>query len=270
MSEQIIIAGKNGNGKSTVAANLAAALADNGHHVAVIGYNPKRNSTPLLRSGTELRPAEMHPGILFTHGYKDSLCIEAGVSSRENDPSPRAAAISALLAHHACDFVIHDIHEELEIPSVIPGTREISPILLAVCTGDMASIQALNDLFRWLNDTASSDCRFAGIVINNTSNRVFESMVNDYASRTGASVRENLQYSMMHSISEYLGQTLVESAPQSHNSLLYRHLARSIVTGTVVPRPSFFDETELAHWGRKWYEVIRRMEAGMVMDGSGI
>lgn len=268
MPEQIIIVGNKGVGKSTVAVNLAAALADDGHRVAMIGYGKKRNSTAPLASGKKLRPAETCVDLQYTLGYKGSLCIEAGESNR--DASVLPTAISALLMDHAPAYVVHDHHEHLETPSVMPDKRDIPPTLLTVCSGDMVSMQAVNNLFKWLNNNASSDCRFAGIIINNTSNRIFESMVNDFASRTGATVRENLHYSIMHSISEYLGKTLVESAPQSHNSLLFRHLARSIITGTVVPRPSFFDETELAHWGEKWYEVITRMESGMVMDGSGI
>ncbi len=48
---KIAIYGKGGIGKSTISANLSAALADQGKKVLQIGCDPKHDSTRLLLDG---------------------------------------------------------------------------------------------------------------------------------------------------------------------------------------------------------------------------
>ncbi|MDR2615960.1 MAG: AAA family ATPase, partial [Oscillospiraceae bacterium] len=54
---EIAIYGKGGIGKSTVAANLSAALANLGRRVLQIGCDPKHDSTRLLLRGKTLTTA---------------------------------------------------------------------------------------------------------------------------------------------------------------------------------------------------------------------
>ena len=52
---QIAVYGKGGIGKSTVSANLSAALAVQGKTVLQIGCDPKHDSTRLLHHGQKIR-----------------------------------------------------------------------------------------------------------------------------------------------------------------------------------------------------------------------
>ena len=52
---KIAIYGKGGIGKSTISANLSAAMASKGHKVLQIGCDPKHDSTKLLLHGKKLR-----------------------------------------------------------------------------------------------------------------------------------------------------------------------------------------------------------------------
>ncbi len=274
MAEHILIAGREGVGKSTTAANLAAALAESGHSVAMIGYDPRQRSTIALRGGSKLITVSEDGAAtgepLFTIGYKHSLCIEAGELEDQTASPLLASRLNALIAHYNPRFVIHDLWQYPGSSFILPPVAHSAPRLLAVSTGDMASIETLNELFAWMNNLESSDCRFAGVIINNIKNKVHELMVNDFASRTGTSIIASFQSSMMVSMCDYLGETLLEAAPNSHDSILYRILAKQIGNAEIAKRPTFFDETELEHWGRKWYETISQMESGVVMDGSGI
>jgi len=274
MTEHILIAGKEGVGKSTTAVNLAAALAESGQSVAMIGYDPRQRSTIALRGGNKLTTVSGNDGEtgepLFTIGYKHSLCIEAGELEDQARTPLLISRLNALIASHNPRFVIHDLWQKPENTFIIPPIAQSAPRLLAITTGDMASIEALNDLFAWFNNLESSDCRFAGVIINNIKNKIHELMVNDFASRTGTSIIARFQSSIMVSMCDYLGETLLEAAPNSHDSILYRILAKQIGNAEIATRPTFFDETELEHWGRKWYEIISKMESGVVMDGSGI
>ena len=50
----LAIYGKGGIGKSTTAANVALALAQDGRRVMLVGCDPKADSTALLRGGAPL------------------------------------------------------------------------------------------------------------------------------------------------------------------------------------------------------------------------
>ncbi|KIR01237.1 Nitrogenase (molybdenum-iron) reductase and maturation protein NifH / Nitrogenase FeMo-cofactor scaffold and assembly protein NifE [Lachnospiraceae bacterium TWA4] len=52
---EIAVYGKGGIGKSTVSANLSAALAASGQKVLQIGCDPKHDSTRLLLHGEKLQ-----------------------------------------------------------------------------------------------------------------------------------------------------------------------------------------------------------------------
>ena len=50
----LAIYGKGGIGKSTTAANVALALAQDGRRVMLVGCDPKADSTALLRGGAKI------------------------------------------------------------------------------------------------------------------------------------------------------------------------------------------------------------------------
>ncbi len=270
MPEHIIISGKSGVGNSTTAANLAAALTESGRRVAMIGYDPQRRSTITLRGRSELLPAASPGAPLFTIGFKDTLCIEVGELTYAKNADWYRVHVSPLLAGHRPNYIVHDLWQQPDKPFLLPPAVQEAPRLFAVSSGELSSVQTLNDLFTWLNDVSSSDCRFAGVIVNNTKNKVYEMIVNDFVSRTGTSVIASFEHSPMVSMSNYLKETLIEAAPCSHNTILYRRLAQQIIDNDLAARPTYFDETELEHWSRKWYDIIARMESGVVMDGSGI
>ena len=55
MTKEIAVYGKGGIGKSTISANLSAALAEHAH-VLQIGCDPKHDSTRLLTGGRKITP----------------------------------------------------------------------------------------------------------------------------------------------------------------------------------------------------------------------
>ena len=85
---QIAIYGKGGIGKSTISANLSAALALRGEKVLQIGCDPKHDSTRLLHHGQRVRTVldyilntpedDQKPGDILMKGYMGCGCVEAG------------------------------------------------------------------------------------------------------------------------------------------------------------------------------------------------
>ncbi len=80
--KRFCIYGKGGIGKSTVAANVAAAMAEKGLKMALVGCDPKADSTRCIagrRIPTVLdRLRGGAPGEVAVQGYRDILCIESG------------------------------------------------------------------------------------------------------------------------------------------------------------------------------------------------
>lgn len=84
----LAIYGKGGIGKSTLSANLSAALALTGRRMLQIGCDPKHDSTRLLHHGKKIRtvldyllkeaPEEQKIEEILHEGYQGIGCIEAG------------------------------------------------------------------------------------------------------------------------------------------------------------------------------------------------
>lgn len=85
---EIAVYGKGGIGKSTVSANLSAALAAAGKRVLQIGCDQKHDSTRLLMHGREITTvldyirvtgaADYRAEEILFHGFSGVGCVEAG------------------------------------------------------------------------------------------------------------------------------------------------------------------------------------------------
>ena len=85
---QIAVYGKGGIGKSTISANLTAALAVCNSKVLQIGCDPKHGSTRLLHHGQKITTIldyllntpedEQNLADVLIPGFLDTGCIEAG------------------------------------------------------------------------------------------------------------------------------------------------------------------------------------------------
>lgn len=84
----LAIYGKGGIGKSTTAANVALALAQDGRRVMLVGCDPKADSTALLRGGAKIETvlsllrtkhkSELRLDDMVVEGKGGVLCVEAG------------------------------------------------------------------------------------------------------------------------------------------------------------------------------------------------
>ncbi|MBN2488530.1 MAG: AAA family ATPase, partial [Methanosarcinaceae archaeon] len=84
--KRIAIYGKGGIGKSSTASNVAAACADEGHRVMIIGCDPKSDSSITLLGGRRIPTILnlMRSGLDVTEedvvfeGYNGVKCVEVG------------------------------------------------------------------------------------------------------------------------------------------------------------------------------------------------
>jgi nitrogenase iron protein NifH len=279
VTERIVITGRSGAGVSTTAVNLSAALAEQGYRVAHIGYDRRRISTGLLRGSAPLQVACGEackdgcddPKPQCALGFGGILCIECGVEG-EADIAPQFAGAGCreLMARFRPDFVVHDVAGEPD--TVLPFLRsENEPArVLVVASADFAALTTLNQFQATVAGAAEPSRRFGGVVANNISGPFFESLVEDFTREAGAKVFASVPRSLLVSAGAYGGQTVIESAPQSHISSVYRKLARLVALDLPVGTPRSLDGPAFSVWLQKWSDITEELECGLVRDGAAI
>ena len=269
-AEQIVIAGRRGVGKSTTAANLTAALAETGKKVLYIGYDPYGYSSLTLRGDAHLQPLpEWESGATaarYAKGNNNTLCIE----TLEQGTTGESLLTHPLVIGYAPDFVIHDSFWEPGASFVLPGGAEAPARLFAVTSAETDAVIVANELFAWLGGRAGANCRFGGVIANNLSGHLQESMLADFAAKTESAVVAGVSHSLMVSVSEVYNKTLLESAPYSHISYAYRKLAQLVLKPEAARIPKALPCYELRQWTASWEEIIVEAETGVVRDGSHI
>ncbi|WP_136513167.1 nucleotide-binding protein [Geomonas edaphica] len=272
--QHLVIVGKRGVGRSTVAANVSAALAEAGRRVLLIGYDNHRSSACNLAGGSELKalPAWRHgeEPPLYARGYRGALCLETGGSVADDETAQAALLDHPLIEAYRPEFVLHDVAWEpgssFRLPAGIDGVASV----LVVTSADRCALQAVNRLFGWLNTVAAANTRLAGVVANNLTGPLQEAIVSDFAGQSGGAVTATIPHSVMVLVSDFYCQTLLESAPFSHVTYAYRKLAKNLVEAATQRRPRQLDDDAMKKWYGKWGDIIAELETGVVTGGLGI
>jgi nitrogenase iron protein NifH len=275
--KQIAIYGKGGIGKSTTTSNIAAALAETGYRVIQIGCDPKSDSTNTLRGGHYLPTVldstrdgeQVRLSDISVTGFAGVLCIEAGGPVPGVGCAGRGinAAVSLLqdlnlYSEFNPDFVLYDVLGDVVCGGFAVPIREgLADKVYVVSSSDFMAIYAANNLFKAINKyAATGGAQLGGIIANGLTTSYAKSLVDDFASRTGATVTQYIPRSQVVSQSELYGKTVIEANPQSAHANLYRELAQRIAkeTETIIPKP--LNVTELREWARDWGDRILKEE----------
>ena len=180
---EIAVYGKGGIGKSTVCANLSAALAGAGHRVLQIGCDPKHDSTRLLTHGKEVETVlnylrrvsreEEEPEAVLAEGFRGVGCIEAGGPKPGVGCAGRGiiTAFEFLDRHDIkknYDTVLYDVLGDVVCGGfAVPVRREYSDVIFLVTSGEFMALYAANNILRGIrNFDGSERRRVAGIIYN--------------------------------------------------------------------------------------------------------
>lgn len=255
--KKICVYGKGGIGKSTTVSNVAAAFAHKGFKTAVIGCDPKADSTRNL-TGSRI-PTVLDiihgnkKGSIFTLGYRDIICIEAGGPSPGTGCAGRGIVVAleeinktGILEDR--DVVIYDVLGDVVCGGFSAPLREsIADDVYLVTTGDFMSLYAANNICRGIEKYAKEgSARLAGIIYNGRSSLDSFSIVSDFAEKIGSKIIGSLPMNDYISKSELLRKTVVEKYTDSDIAGIFMDLAQSIWENKagIVPRHLSYEEVE--------------------------
>ncbi len=198
---EIAVYGKGGIGKSTLSANLSAALALQGKRVLQIGCDPKHDSTRLLMGGRRIttvldyirdtpvldyRPED----VLFT-GFSGIGCIEAGGPKPGVGCAGRGiiTAFELLEKFHIkenYDIILYDVLGDVVCGGfAVPIRREYADTIFLVTSGEYMSLYAANNILRGIKNYDDDQRRVAGILYNSRSVKGEDARVSTFAQAVG-------------------------------------------------------------------------------------
>lgn len=255
--KRICVYGKGGIGKSTTVSNLAAAMADMGLKVAVVGCDPKADSTRNLmgkRIPTVLDILRQeNGGEAAFYGYRDILCIESGGPEPGTGCAGRGiiAAIQEINSRDLLsgrDVVLYDVLGDVVCGGFSMPLREgIADQVYLVTTCDFMAVYAANNICRGIRKYArTGTVRLAGIIQNGRSSMDNPDTVAAFAKKIGSHVVGYIPMCADIGKAELNRKTLLESAPGHPVSQSFRDLAQVILNNTdvCIPEPITDEEVE--------------------------
>lgn len=279
-TRQIAFYGHKGVGTTTVVVNVAAALAEAGQRVIVVGCDGEINSTAVLHPRRIVSPLvesvqsgdAKGNGYLVT-GFKGVRSIEFG---RIRSPEAFAAAISRLhllLAAEAptADFILYDITGDVQ-QSLLPMAKEgLFDEVLSITSAQVAALKNVNHLARFKALGIFPDSvRLFGLVGNALPSTYAEAVVDDFARKTEQKVIVYIPRSLVVYRCEFFGETLIDAAPLAHHTYLYRKLAKALVANLPEILPVPFSDEDFADWSQNWGDRLYDLGEGLIEVGSGI
>src|SRR5512136_293374 len=261
---QIAIYGKGGIGKSTIASNVSAALAEMGLSVMQVGCDPKRDSTRILAGG------DLIPAVLETYREqlrvgRDEYAMKLDTIVRKTpggiylveaggpEPGVGCAGRGVLTAlqilkdlkafeTYGIDVAIYDVLGDVVCGGFAMPIREgFAREIYLICSGGFMSIYAANNIARAVQRLARrGDTGLAGIICNSNGDEAFEhQVIPAFAKRLGTSLVRFVPRRPVIEDCELEGRPVVEHAPDSREAEIFRGLARDVMgnTSRVIPTP---------------------------------
>ncbi len=255
--KKICVYGKGGIGKSTTVSNLAAAMAESGLKVAVVGCDPKSDSTRNL-AGRRIPTVldilrEDSGGQVAFLGYRDILCIEAGGPEPGTGCAGRGiiAAMQEIRSRQLLDHrdvVLYDVLGDVVCGGFSMPLREgIADDVYLVTTSDFMAIYAANNICRGIRKYAQSgSVRLGGIIHNGRSSVDNPETVAAFASCVGSNVIGYIPMTSAIGQAELSRKTLLEAEPEHPVSGHFRTLAKAILENShsCIPTPLSDEEVE--------------------------
>ncbi len=254
--KEIAIYGKGGIGKSTIGANLSAALALAGRRVLQIGCDPKHDSTRLLTHGQRLttvldymrvtNPPDYKIEDFLLHGFAGVGCVEAG------GPKPGVGCagrgiistfelLDQFRLKERYDTVVYDVLGDVVCGGfAVPIRREYADTIFIVTSGEFMALYAANNILRGIRNYDNEERRIAGILYNRRNVEDEDERVMRFARAVGLPVLAAIPRSDAFTRAERANMTVVEQDADREMIDIFLRLAQGLINS-----PALFEATPL-------------------------
>lgn len=248
--KHVAIYGKGGIGKSCTASNIAAACAEAGHRVLVVGCDPKSDSTITLvgrRLPTMMdliqRGGEIAEGDVVFIGYKGVRCIEVGGPEPGVGCAGRGIIVAIQFlrkvsrAMEEAELVLYDVPGDIVCGGFsAPIRKGLVSEAYIITSGEYMPLYAANNICRGLKRLGTP---LAGVICNSREaageREIVERFARELKNRMVAFIPKDPTVQEC----ERRGVTVIEGAPESQIAEVYRDLAGSVMgrAEASVPQP---------------------------------
>lgn len=242
---QLAVYGKGGIGKSTMAANISLAMAEEGLKVMQVGCDPKHDSTRLLLGGrTQQTVLDYVRDVpigrrkledLIETGAGGVLCTEAGGP----EPGIGCAGRGILTTFDTLrklgaddlevDVKLYDVLGDVVCGGfAVPLRGEYADAVILVTSGEFMALYAANNIMRGLRNFDTGKPRLLGIVLNCRGVEDESATVARFAEATGTRVIAEVPRDRLFAEAEGAGHTVMELYPDSDAASSLRVIASAV------------------------------------------
>jgi nitrogenase iron protein NifH len=242
---RIAIYGKGGIGKSTISANVSAALAEHGLKVMQIGCDPKHDSTRLLLGGRipttvldyikNVLPEKRRPEEIVFKGYGGVACVEAGGPEPGVGCAGRGIITTFELLENLgirpdfFDVSIYDVLGDVVCGGfAVPVRDEYADAVFIITSGEYLSLYAANNILRGIQNFTEQSCRVAGIIHNARGLKDEDDRVGRFAEAVRLPVVAYIPRSEVFARAEKEGCTITELYPETAEAAIFQQVADHI------------------------------------------
>lgn len=244
MTKIIAIYGKGGIGKSTTASNIAAACANIGYKVMIIGCDPKSDSSIILLNGKKIptildiikNKKDISKEDIIFYGYKNIKCVEVGGP----EPGVGCAGRGIIVAIEKIKSVYPNFKENDLIIYDVPGDVVCGGFVAPIKRGDIDEIYILTSGEYMSIYAANNICKsfskinipIGGIICNSRNNKFENEIIEEYSKSIGTQYIGFIEKNYIIQKCEREGIPVIEKYPDCYISNLYRNIGKKIMTST--------------------------------------
>lgn len=247
MRGSIAVYGKGGIGKSTISANLSAAMALAGRKVLQVGCDPKHDSTRLLLNGRRLTtvldylrttsPLERRIEDVLEVGFAGVGCVEAGgpqpgVGCAGRGIISTFTMLDGFQLDERYDTAVYDVLGDVVCGGfAVPIRREYADVILVVTSGEFMALYAANNILRGVRNYDVEGGRLAGLVYNRRNVEGEDERVARFAEAVGLPVVAVIPRTDAFTRAEQSHMTLIELGEAPEVSAIFTRLADGLIAG---------------------------------------